>query len=203
MESPEGHRYADNGRLCEEEGERACTFCHLLPTSDGYDHCIGFIKGAVSVCCGHAVEPGWIAWELPREHSADALLVASAGSDADKRARRERKDAAQEPGTQPRFYVRRITPEDDPEQSLPGHFIPYDDAYYARRAARVERDEQLEWRGYTDPEWTPEEAEAARLANEAQAAEHAAEAAARRIANRVPPERYRLPPDTDAVQDQP
>lgn len=35
--------------------ERPCTRCGKMPTKEGYDHCLGFIKGAESACCGHGI----------------------------------------------------------------------------------------------------------------------------------------------------
>lgn len=35
--------------------ERPCKKCGRMPTSEGYDACIGYIKNARSVCCGHGV----------------------------------------------------------------------------------------------------------------------------------------------------
>lgn len=36
---------------------RACPRCGRPPTKEGYDPCIGHVKGAKSVCCGHGVHP--------------------------------------------------------------------------------------------------------------------------------------------------
>ena len=35
--------------------ERPCPRCNKMPTIEGYDHCLGYIKGATSACCGHGV----------------------------------------------------------------------------------------------------------------------------------------------------
>ena len=51
-------RYADTGEVFDHE--RPCTFCHLLPTPEGYDACLGELPGAISACCGHRVEEGYI-----------------------------------------------------------------------------------------------------------------------------------------------
>jgi len=48
-------RYVDNGNLLQNE-ERACVRCGKHPTPEGFDACMGHIKNAVSVCCGHGVE---------------------------------------------------------------------------------------------------------------------------------------------------
>lgn len=50
----EAWRYVDDGALAEDWGgeARPCTMCHEMPTAEGYDPCLGFVPGAVSVCCG-------------------------------------------------------------------------------------------------------------------------------------------------------
>ena len=41
--------------------KRACKRCGQAPTDAGHDHCIGYVAGAASVCCGHGVsEPIYI-----------------------------------------------------------------------------------------------------------------------------------------------
>ena len=45
--------YSDTGELAEYD--RSCKRCGDLPTAEGYDACIGYIPGALSVCCGHGV----------------------------------------------------------------------------------------------------------------------------------------------------
>lgn len=40
--------------LSDAEIERACVKCGLMQI-DGYDPCIGYVEGAISVCCGHGV----------------------------------------------------------------------------------------------------------------------------------------------------
>ena len=39
---------------------RPCPRCGGLPTKDGYDHCLGYIEGAVSACCMHGEGKGYI-----------------------------------------------------------------------------------------------------------------------------------------------
>ncbi|WP_427340876.1 hypothetical protein [Caloranaerobacter sp. DY30410] len=65
------------GHLCEWNGtewvysdtkesiknERPCARCGKMPTTEGYDQCLGYIEGAVSACCGHGVEEGFILYE--------------------------------------------------------------------------------------------------------------------------------------------
>lgn len=45
--------YEDDGTLASEE--RSCKKCRRSPTKEGYDACLGYIRGAISVCCGHGV----------------------------------------------------------------------------------------------------------------------------------------------------
>jgi len=40
--------------------ERPCVRCGRLPTTEGYDACLGFIPGAVSACCGHGIEKSFV-----------------------------------------------------------------------------------------------------------------------------------------------
>ena len=35
---------------------RECVKCGCKPTKEGYDSCIGFLKGVKSACCGHGIE---------------------------------------------------------------------------------------------------------------------------------------------------
>ncbi len=51
--------YADNHVPISQE-ERPCTRCGKMPTSEGYDACLGHIDGATSACCGHGVEAPYI-----------------------------------------------------------------------------------------------------------------------------------------------
>jgi len=37
-------------------GKRPCKLCGKPPTKEGYDACIGYVKGATSICCGHGIE---------------------------------------------------------------------------------------------------------------------------------------------------
>ena len=58
-----GHKIFYDWDLAEwfyEDGKkyddsRSCPRCGKFPTPEGYDACIGYIKGARSVCCGHGV----------------------------------------------------------------------------------------------------------------------------------------------------
>ena len=46
-------RYCDNNEI--DDGTRACVRCGKLPTPEGYDSCLGYIKGVTSGCCGHGI----------------------------------------------------------------------------------------------------------------------------------------------------
>jgi hypothetical protein len=45
-----------------KDNERPCARCGRLPTKEGYDACLGYIKGASSACCGHGKEKGYIVY---------------------------------------------------------------------------------------------------------------------------------------------
>jgi hypothetical protein len=49
-----GWVYSDNKELVEGNS-RMCAKCNQPPTVEGHDACLGHIKGATSVCCGHGV----------------------------------------------------------------------------------------------------------------------------------------------------
>ena len=49
-----GWVYADGTPISEQE--RPCVKCGILPTHEGYDACLGYIKGVKSACCGHGVD---------------------------------------------------------------------------------------------------------------------------------------------------
>ncbi|MBA7478834.1 hypothetical protein ES707_14262 [subsurface metagenome] len=53
--------YSDNGESIEIE--RPCKRCGKMPTKEGYDACLGYIKGARSACCGHGLEKGFILYD--------------------------------------------------------------------------------------------------------------------------------------------
>lgn len=52
-------KYTDNHEPIENN-PRPCKRCGHHPTPGGYDHCLGYIKGAKSACCGHGTKPGYI-----------------------------------------------------------------------------------------------------------------------------------------------
>ena len=51
-------RYSDNNKLADDS--RLCKKCGRYPTKEGYDACLGHIKGAIYACCGHGVEVPYI-----------------------------------------------------------------------------------------------------------------------------------------------
>lgn len=51
-------RYSDNDQIYDDS--RPCKRCGRMPTSEGYDACMGHIDGAKSACCGHGVEEPYI-----------------------------------------------------------------------------------------------------------------------------------------------
>jgi hypothetical protein len=46
-------RYSDTGEACDQK--RQCRRCGRPPTQEGYDACIGYQEGLISVCCGHGI----------------------------------------------------------------------------------------------------------------------------------------------------
>lgn len=50
--------YSDNNTIADDS--RPCKKCGKYPTKEGYDACIGYIKGATSACCGHGIQQGFI-----------------------------------------------------------------------------------------------------------------------------------------------
>lgn len=55
-------RYIDNDDDIHNN-KRACTRCGQFPTSDGFDHCLGRIEGAISACCGHGIDKPYLVIE--------------------------------------------------------------------------------------------------------------------------------------------
>ncbi len=51
--------YSDTQTLADDS--RPCPRCGRMPTPEGYDACIGYVPGAMSMCCGHGVEGNAIA----------------------------------------------------------------------------------------------------------------------------------------------
>ncbi|MEI6296214.1 MAG: hypothetical protein WCO84_01030 [bacterium] len=54
-------RYVDTNELIDNN--RRCAKCNCLPTKEGYDACLGYLKGASSACCGHGKVPAYIVYE--------------------------------------------------------------------------------------------------------------------------------------------
>ena len=50
----------DTKELLDLDNPRSCKRCGRLPTKEGYDNCLGYIKGVIAACCGHGVEEGYI-----------------------------------------------------------------------------------------------------------------------------------------------
>jgi len=50
--------YSDNKEVFNDT--RPCIKCGKMPTKEGYDACLGYIKNTKSACCGHGVEKGYI-----------------------------------------------------------------------------------------------------------------------------------------------
>ena len=56
-----GHKIVFDGRwlyadtMTSISFERPCVRCGRLPTTEGYDACLGHIEGVTSACCGHGV----------------------------------------------------------------------------------------------------------------------------------------------------
>jgi hypothetical protein len=48
--------YCDTNEI--DDGNRPCKRCGRMPTLEGYDACLGYIKNVSSACCGHGtIEP--------------------------------------------------------------------------------------------------------------------------------------------------
>jgi hypothetical protein len=53
----------EDGVLMDKK-ERPCIRCGRMPTKEGYDACLGYIPGAISACCGHGMEKGYIVKQI-------------------------------------------------------------------------------------------------------------------------------------------
>ena len=62
-EKDETWHWQNNG-LEVNDNPRACPKCSKVPTRAGHDPCLGTIEGAVSACCGHGKQDGYIMWEF-------------------------------------------------------------------------------------------------------------------------------------------
>jgi len=71
--------YFDTGK--EVDDNRPCVRCGCKPTPEGYDACLGHIKGARAACCGHGVHEGYVVMKdgterkLTEEERHDKALV--------------------------------------------------------------------------------------------------------------------------------
>jgi len=54
-------RYSDTNELFDDS--RPCKKCGKHPTKEGYDACLGYIKGAKHACCGHGIEKGYVVYD--------------------------------------------------------------------------------------------------------------------------------------------
>ena len=54
-------KYCDNNLPLDSC--RPCKKCGMMPTSDGYDYCLGYIDNVISACCGHGINKGYINYE--------------------------------------------------------------------------------------------------------------------------------------------
>ena len=59
--------YTNNGWVYSSDkipidNVRACTKCGQMPTSEGYDACLGYIPNAKFACCGHGVSKRLISY---------------------------------------------------------------------------------------------------------------------------------------------
>jgi len=50
--------YSDNKMPISSE-IRPCKRCGKMPTTEGYDACLGYLPGITSACCGHGTEKGF------------------------------------------------------------------------------------------------------------------------------------------------
>jgi hypothetical protein len=57
-------RWAASGRYLRTGpgDDEPCVRCHLRPTLEGYDPCLGVVAGAKAACCGHGVTRGYVLW---------------------------------------------------------------------------------------------------------------------------------------------
>lgn len=59
-------RYSDNKKPIQNN-ERPCTRCGRMPTPEGYDACLGHLKGVTSACCGHGIHEKTIVYSFAKE----------------------------------------------------------------------------------------------------------------------------------------
>lgn len=67
--------YMDNNKVLDSK--RPCKKCGKSPTKEGFDACLGYVKGASSVCCGHGVhEPILIKPKCSKCKDTGAIVIA-------------------------------------------------------------------------------------------------------------------------------
>lgn len=42
--------------ISEDKNIRPCKHCNQIDTKEGYDGCLGHLKGVMNACCGHGVD---------------------------------------------------------------------------------------------------------------------------------------------------
>lgn len=52
-----------NWNLSKEQEKITQDNCFKFPHWQGYDNCLGYIKGVIAACCGHGVEEGYTMYE--------------------------------------------------------------------------------------------------------------------------------------------
>ena len=53
--------YSDNKQsVSETHKERACGKCNKMETKEGYDNCLGKLRGLMNACCGHGIDKPYI-----------------------------------------------------------------------------------------------------------------------------------------------
>jgi len=60
--------HPETGVLIKKEDleKLPCSRCGELPTVEGYDACLGSIKGAEGACCGHGINNGYVTFRTSR-----------------------------------------------------------------------------------------------------------------------------------------
>jgi len=59
-------RYSDDKTPIQNH-ERPCTRCGRMPTPEGYDACLGHLKGVTSACCGHGIHEKTIIYSFAKK----------------------------------------------------------------------------------------------------------------------------------------
>lgn len=53
---PEEKRWIYSDTKTPADDSRPCIKCGRRPTKEGYDACLGHLKGVTSACCGHGID---------------------------------------------------------------------------------------------------------------------------------------------------